>query len=103
MSISSTISNIGVPKCHDILFSCFSRCLTYVACLLVLLLHTFAYIVFRSVMREFKGVGGLDSIGQAHGEQISGRVAAELEMKLGSEVVKEVSDFPNPQAHFLSS
>ena len=48
------------------------------------LLSVFIGVLYmRSVMREFKGVGGLDSVGVAHGPAIIDRLYTELEAKVG--------------------
>lgn len=45
-----------------------------------------------STIREIKGPGGLDCVGVACGEDISDRVAAELEAKVGKERADEVGE-----------
>ena len=60
-------------------------------------------LVLTSVIREIKGVGGLDSVGVACGSSIADRVASELEAKLGKERAEQlminsihVNDAANP-------
>jgi hypothetical protein len=59
----------------------------YLSCMYGL---TFASYV-RSCIREIKGVGGLDSVGVACGEEIAEKVFSELESKLGKVTAQDVS------------
>jgi hypothetical protein len=50
----------------------------------------YCLLLYHSCIREIKGVGGLDSVGVAVGDEIADRVSSEIENKIGKVKSREV-------------